>query len=116
MTPDDRTNPAVILLVGCVAGQGREGTALLQALSRVWPNRKVAGFATLGYVAGGEMLRAGAHCTEAGKRDTNALYPGEADATVGRYWHTRADWPWASESSPRAKVALNGVITVGAHW
>ena len=116
MTPDDRTNPAVILLVGCVAGQGRDGTALLRALSREWPNRKVVGFATLGYVAGGEMLRAGAHCTEAGMRDTNALYAGEADATAGRYWRSRADWPWASETSPRAKVALNDVIILGAHW
>jgi len=116
MTPDDPASPAVILLVGCVAGQGREGTALLQALSRAWPNRKVVGFATLGYVAGGDMLRRGASCTEAGMRDTNALYAGEADATAGRYWHNRTDWPWASESSPRAKVALNGTITVGAHW
>jgi hypothetical protein len=116
MTPDDRVNPAVILLVGCVAGQGRDGTALLRALSREWPNRKVVGFATLGYVAGGEMLRRGASCTEAGMRDTNALYAGEADATAGRYWHNRADWPWASETSPRAKVALNDVIILGAHW
>lgn len=116
MTPDDSTDPAVILLVGCVAGQGRDGTALLVALSRVWPNRKVVGFATLGFVAGGEMLRRGESCTEPGMRDTNALYAGEADANAGRYWHNRTDWPWASENSPRAKVALNGAITVGAHW
>lgn len=116
MTPDDSANPAVILLVGCVAGQGRDGTALLIALSRVWPNRKVVGFATLGYVAGGEMLRSGAGCTEPGMRDTNALFAGEANDTAGRYWGNRTDWPWASESSPRAKVALNGAITVGARW
>lgn len=116
MTSDDRANPAVILLVGCVAGQGREGTALLLALSQVWPNRKVVAFATLGYVAGGEMFRSGDGCTEPGMRDTNALYSGEADATAGRYWHNRTDWPWASETSPRAKVALNGGIIVGAKW
>jgi hypothetical protein len=116
MTPDDAAYPAVILLVGCVAAQGREGTALLTALSRVWPNRKVVGFATLGYVAGGEMLRRGAGCTEAGMRDTTALHAGEADDLAGRYWHNRTDWPWASETSPRAKVALNGGITLGAQW
>jgi hypothetical protein len=26
----------------------------------------------------------------------------------GEYWHDLKRWPWASETSPRAKVALNG--------
>jgi hypothetical protein len=116
LTPDDPVNPAVILLVGCNAGMGRAGTDLLLALTRVWPNRKVVAFASLGYVAGGEMLRSGAGCTEPGMRDTDTLHPGEADRAAGRMWHNRRDWPWASERSPRAKVALNGEIKLGAEW
>lgn len=116
MTPDSPSNPAVILFVGCLAGGTRSGTELLIALSRVWPNRKVVAFATLGYAPGGRMLRSGQGCSEPGMRDTNALYPGEADANVGRYWEDLASWPWASESSARAKVALNGAIILGANW
>jgi hypothetical protein len=114
MTPDDRANPAVILLVGCLAGRGAEGTALLTALSRVWPNRLVVAFATLGYVAGGAMKRNGEFCTEPGMRDTDAVNPGEADRTLPGHWTGRAAWPWASEASTHAKVALNGAITRGA--
>ncbi len=84
MTPDNSSNPAVILFVGCLAGGGRAGTDLLIALSRVWPNRKVVAFATLGFAPGGEMLRSGEHCTEPGMRDTTALYPGEADQNAGK--------------------------------
>jgi hypothetical protein len=116
MLPDDAHNPAMILLVGCVAAQGKEGTALLTRLSKFWPNRKVVGFVTLGYVAGGEMYRSGASCTEPGMRDTNALYPGQADDTAGKYWGNLLEWPWASETSPHSKIALNGVITKGANW
>lgn len=116
MTVTDAGNPAVILLVGCVAAQGKEGTALLVELSKLWPNRRVVAFGTLGYVAGGAMKRSGDACTEAGMRDTTALYAGEGNKLASRYWSDMKTWPWASEDSPRAKVALNGVITRGAQW
>lgn len=113
MTANTPANPAVILLVGCVAAQGKEGSALLSELSRLWPNRKVVGFWTLGYVAGGEMKRSGDACTEAGMRDTTALFAGEANDHAGEFWHDLKQWPWASETSPRAKVALNGAVVFG---
>jgi len=113
MTVNDAAAPAVILQVGCVAAQGKEGTALLTELSRLWPNRKVVGFWTLGYVAGGEMKRRGADCTEAGMRDTTALFSGQANDHAGEYWHDLKTWPWASESSPQSKVAFNGALVSG---
>jgi Domain of unknown function (DUF4347) len=116
MTANDASTPAVILLVGCVAAQGKDGSALLTELSRLWPNRRVVGFWTLGYVAGGEMKRSGEDCTEAGMRDTTALYAGEANDHAGEFWHDLKKWPWASETSPRAKVALNGAVVSGAQW
>lgn len=116
MTVSDAVNPAVILLVGCVAAQGKEGNALLAGLSQLWPNRKVVGFWTLGYVAGGEMKRSGEDCTEAGMRDTSALYAGAANDVAGRYWKDLKEWPWASETSPHAKVAFNGAVVSGAKW
>lgn len=115
MTSNSETNRAVILFVGCLAGSGRDGTDLLLELSRVWPNRKVVAFATLGFAPGGEMYRSGDQCTEPGMRDTTAVYPGEADRTAGQYWRDLTTWPWASETSPRAKVALNREIIHGAN-
>ena len=115
LTPDDKQSPAVILLVGCLAGQGPAGTDLLTGLSRKWPNREVVGFATLGFAPGGPMRRSGG-CSEPGMRDTTALFQGEADATAGQHWGNLRTWPWASENSPRAKVAFNGAIVRGAQW
>jgi hypothetical protein len=115
LTPNDKNDPAVILLVGCLAGSGSAGTALLTGLSRKWPNRKVVGFATLGFAPGGAMARGG-RCSEPGMRDTTALFPGEADATAGQHWGNLQTWPWASENSPRAKVAFNGAIVRGDQW
>ncbi len=114
MTVSDAANPAVILLVGCVAAQGKEGNALLTGLSTLWPNRKVVGFWTLGYVAGGEMKRGGSDCTESGMRDTDALYAGQANDHAGKLWKDLNAWPWAGEGSPHAKVAFNGAIISGS--
>ncbi|MEZ5403750.1 MAG: hypothetical protein R2729_28980 [Bryobacteraceae bacterium] len=116
MTPDDAQNPAVIEFPGCLAGQGKAGTELLIALSRVWPNRKVVAFASLGYAPGGKMSRSGERCTEPGMRDTNAVHVGDADANAARYWPDMKAWPWASEASPRAKVVLNQRIIRGGEW
>ncbi|MBI4527156.1 MAG: hypothetical protein HY695_25450 [Deltaproteobacteria bacterium] len=115
MTSNSETNRAVILFVGCLAGGGQSGTDLLLELSRIWPQRKVVAFASLGYAPGGEMYRSGDACTEPGMRDTTAVFPGEADQTAGQNWGNLTTWPWASETSPRAKVALNQRIIQGAN-
>ena len=113
---ENPSNPATILLAGCIAGQGRPGTDLLIELSRVWRNRKVVGFATIGFAHASSMIRKGKKCTEPGMRDTDAQASGEADKQAGRKWSNLAVWPWADERSPRAKVALNGSIIRGAQW
>ncbi|MBZ5617700.1 MAG: hypothetical protein LAQ69_03025 [Acidobacteriia bacterium] len=116
MTVDDTINPAVVLFVGCVAGAGKSGTALLLRLSEIWPNRKVVGFVSLGYVQAGAMARKGEGCNEPGMRDSTKLSPGDADDYAGQFWADLDKWPWASETSPRAKVAYNGYIVAGRQW
>jgi hypothetical protein len=109
---------AVILLMGCLAGQGAEGTRLLQALSRVWPGRTVVGFATIGYAPGGAMKRPGDPCTEPGMRDTSntsgSLSSAVEDRAYGGIWNDLGRLPWASEVSPHAKVVQNGAVILGA--
>ena len=105
---------AVILFVGCKAAVGESGTQLLLALSRLWQNRMVVAFGSLGYVAGGETRRRGEQCSEPGMRDTGKMNPGEAEDDIGM-WSDLKKWPWASESSPSAKVALNDRIILGAN-
>ncbi len=118
LTPRDGTG--IIYLMGCIAGQDREGTELLLRLSRIWPNRRVVGFISVGYAAGGEMWRRGAHCTEPGMRDTRSPHsagPGSAQERAwGSRWRNLRELPWASEHSPSAKVALNGELIRGAHF
>lgn len=116
LTPDNPNSPAVIMFMGCIACMGQAGTGLLIALSRIWSHRKVVAYATLGYAPGGEMKRRGESCTEPGMRDTTTSFPGAADRDAGRYWRELNSWPWASESSTHAKVALDGQIIHGAQW
>jgi hypothetical protein len=108
---------ATILFMGCLAGLGPDGTRFLRAISRVWPGRTVVGFATVGYAHGGEMLRGrGDYCTEAGMRDTRSssgsLGPGAPDPWA-RSWRNLQALPWASETSPGAKVVRDGSILRG---
>jgi hypothetical protein len=116
MTRDDPNDPATIMFAGCLAGSGPDGSKLLMALSRVWPHRKVVGFASLGYAAAGVMKRSGEACAEPGMRDTGEQFPCEADKNAGKYWNDLRAWPWASGSSKTAKVAFNGSIIFGAQW
>jgi hypothetical protein len=102
---------ATILLVGCLAGQGKEGTALLKALSAIWAGRIVVGFSMLGYRYGGEMKRVGEGCVMPGMRDTDA--PADIYATPPKWdklWGDFDKLPWASESSINAKVVRNGIV------
>jgi Domain of unknown function (DUF4347) len=102
---------STILLMGCLAGQGTDGTALLVALSGVWPGRTVVGFSTIGYRHPGEMKRRGQPCELPGMRDTDAL-----DALLVKrnkwdgQWNDFSALPWASEGSIHAKVVVGGVV------
>lgn len=113
----DATAPeATIFLMGCVAGQTTAGTELLKALSQLyWPDRRVVGFTTTGYQAGNRMLRPGNEiCMEPGMRDTldiNQSAPA-SQASLDRIdlWNDLNMMPWASDTSPGAKIAENGQI------
>ena len=107
-----RTRGSTIILMGCLAGQGSSGTSLLRALSRVWPGRSVVGFSTVGYRHPGAMKRTGDACELPGMRDTDATaYIFANPPAWDRLWSNFARLPWASDTSPHAKVVCNGVVT-----
>ena len=102
---------STILLTGCLAGQGEEGTRLLKALSEVWPGRWVVGFTTIGYRYGGVMKRSGETCVLPGMRDTDApAYLFANPPKWDKLWGDFDKMPWASEKSINAKVVRNGVV------
>lgn len=105
---------STIILMGCLAGQGALGTALLSALSTIWPNRQVVGFDVLGYVDGGQMKLTGAGnpYSYAGMKltwfrsgfDLLARHQSNIEE-IGRRWD---NLPWASEfSQEHAKIVEN---------
>jgi hypothetical protein len=107
---------ATILILGCLAGQGTEGSRLLEGLSKIWRGRRVVGFTTLGYAWGGEQNRPGEKCSEPGMRDTNETSPllsTKVEAEVQKQWKDLRQLPWSSETSPHAKLALNGKVRKG---
>jgi len=104
---------STILFMGCLAAQGPRGTELLQAVSGIWPGRNIVGFTTLGYRHPGAMARSGGACEEVGMRDTDSItsmLPGQSLKEFDPYWSDFSKLPWASETSPHAKVVLNGVV------
>ena len=107
------TRDAPVLLLGCQAGQQAVGNDFLISLSRLLKGHPVTAFTSIGY-AGGPATRRDDGCSEAGMRDTNFLSgsrePKEENQRVAQYWNNLAAWPWACETSPRAKTALNGEI------
>lgn len=112
-----RESGATIIFFGCLAGQSTAGTKLLVELSRVWPGRSVVGFSTTGYRHPGEMKRAGQPCELPGMRDTRARDYIEAHNMSGPdtgafnlEWTDLKKMPWASESSPHAKVVKDGSV------
>lgn len=115
----DALDPAATLLfMGCLAGKGLGGTALITALSLFMPGRKIVAFSTIGFSHGGRQVRHGEHgFTEPGMRDTEHFFPAsselEEDNRYGAIWNDLNLLPWASEYSPHAKVALNGAIIRG---
>lgn len=105
---------STILIVGCVAALGAAGDRLFEALCRVWPERRVVGFTTIGYVSGGDQKRPYTKCTEPGMRDTDStskmLTWELQQQEIGPIWKDLKRLPWASERSPNAKVFMNGKI------
>jgi hypothetical protein len=105
-----------VLLLGCNSASGPEGTALLEGLSRLWPDVRVHGYVVT-LLASGPFRRFGAYCNEPGVRATGST------GSVGR---TRVDQQlpqgyessnpavrdaWVDESHPLVKTAFNGRIT-----
>jgi hypothetical protein len=104
---------ATVFLMGCLAGQGQDGTDMLKVLSQCWPGRRIVAFTTVGFQDADLMLRDGKFCTEPGMRDTQAVNqspPGLAPWGEETMWKNLNMLPWASETSPGAKIALNGQI------
>jgi Hemopexin len=107
---------ANVMFFGCLAGRNSPGTLLLSALSLLFFGHKVVGFTTLGYTHGGRQSRGGGF-TNPGMRDTAHLFPSHSEEEESlRYdaiWNDLNALPWCSESSPHAKVALNGITISG---
>ncbi len=123
---------AVILLVGCLSGRGPLGTKLVEALSGFFKYRTIVAFATVGYDGSSAQMRPASGrgtfegvCTEPGSRDTDNEIPSGGDSRLEykRYfekdndgkspWNDLAVLPWSSETSPHAKVAVNGKVIRG---
>jgi hypothetical protein len=104
---------ASVLLFGCQAGQTLTGSNFVMTLSQVLKDHPVTAFTSVGY-AGGPATKSSAGCSEAGMRDTDYMHHSrsgqEEGDRVAQNWGDLKAWPWASEVSPRAKTALNGVI------
>jgi hypothetical protein len=101
---------ATVLLMGCLAGAGDPGTALLKVLSEsVFRGRKVVAFRTIGVSI--RQYRKGEKCTNPGMRDTDNERPAPPGHEDERYpTDVLLKLPWASENSPNAKVMLNGKL------
>lgn len=107
---------STIVLVGCMAGQGKGGTELLMALSALWPNTYVVAFDVIGYRFPGVMSKGLAGNGEySGMKLT--WYRSEVEYAGGGEDKIRAKWDqleWASEySKDHAKIVLDQKVL---HW
>ncbi len=102
-----------VFLMGCLAGQGPDGTRLLNRLSGPdgWPGRTVVGFITLGRI--GDQSRPTANCTEPGMRLTDETSPSLTGRQPIAEQRGLAQYDWADENHPFAKVSVNGGIVRG---
>src|SRR5579871_228512 len=105
---------APVLIMGCQVAAGDVGAAFLSDMSQyVFPGHKVIGFTTIGESL--RQYRRGEYCSEPGMRDTPYDTPSEGSPLIKEQREKEVlTLPWASETSPHAKVALNGKIIAGA--
>jgi hypothetical protein len=114
------TSDGVLFFHGCLSGKGLGGTTLLTRLSFALPGRKIVGFSTLGYTSVEKQRRSTDVCREPGVRDTDDFSEAWSEAEIYNRYFKSGDWddlsklPWQSETSPHAKVALNGAIIRGS--
>jgi hypothetical protein len=105
---------APVLIMGCQVAAGDIGAQFLCDMSKTaFPGHKVVGFTTIGETL--RQFRAGEQCSEPGMRDTPYDTPSEGipELKLAREKEVFT-LPWASETSPHAKIALDGVIIGGA--
>jgi hypothetical protein len=105
---------APVLIMGCNVAKGKEGEEFLSELSaRAFKGHKVVGFSTIGETLG--QFRSGGSCTEPGMRDSPYDNSSAGQPTVQAQREKEyLSLPWANETSPHAKVALDGKIISGA--
>lgn len=108
------TAGAPVIIMGCNVAKGEEGQEFLSELSaRAFKGHKVVGYTTIGETL--RQFRSGGSCSEPGMRDTPYDNPSAGLPTVQAQREKEVlTLPWASETSPHAKVALNGKIIFGA--
>jgi hypothetical protein len=102
---------ATVLFMGCNLGKGPEGSNFLQTLSEtLFRGLLVVAFTTIGVSM--RQYRAGESCTNPGMRDTPFDNPAGSSVQEDARYAGGAlfQLPWASEFSPHAKTARNGVI------
>jgi hypothetical protein len=110
---------SVVILASCQAGDGKDGEALLKALSRHWPTTTVVGLRSIAAVPVGNVDK------DVSSNPTRLMYAGVRDTRyangnptpgVTRDFEDPAicadltKLPWASETSLHATVARDGNI------
>jgi len=103
---------SLVLFPSCLSAQGKAGTELFVAISKLWPSTTVVGFSTLGYTQAA-MRRTGDMCENPGVRSTDnssTVFSKQDDDTYKSLWSDFKALPWASENSPYAKVVKNGAV------
>jgi uncharacterized protein DUF4347 len=100
---------ASLLIMGCNVGAAAAGDSFLIHLSEKFPGHKVVGITTIGETM--RQTRSGGGCSEPGMKDSPYDNPSTNMPKMKEQREKEfLTLPWASEDSPHAKVALNGVI------
>jgi len=103
---------ATVLFMGCNLGRGERGSEFLRTLSQTFfRGLTVVAFTTIG-VSMHQFRGGGSFCTEPGMRDTDFESAAEGGANEDQRYQGGQlfQYPWASETSPHAKVAKDGLI------
>lgn len=112
---------ATVYLMCCMAADADAGRDLLKALSKAWEKKeiKVVGFRTILYAAGPGQVKKGSQGSScyAGCRETH-YSNGKTGTTPrpyeGTQWASLTELPWASESTPHARMAQKGALLQNA--